>query len=74
MLHVPEELFEEVLEAAVKHSAECGSSEERKQYVRELFAGQAGNAERVIKAGKGYIPVDSSTKYFSSNWKTINLN
>ena len=29
--HVPEELFEEVLEAAVKHSTECGSSEERKQ-------------------------------------------
>ena len=74
--HVPEELCEEVLEAAVKHSAECGSSEERnsKQYVIELFAGQAGNAERVLKEGMGYIPVDISTKYFSPDWKTINLN
>ena len=53
--YVPEELFEEVLEATVKHSAECGSSEERKQYVIELFAGQAGNAERVLKEGMGYI-------------------
>ena len=72
--HVPEELFEEVMEAAVKHSAECGSSEERKQYVIELFAGQAGNAEQVLKGGMGYIPVDISTKYFSPEWRTINLN
>ena len=72
--HVPEELFEEVLEAAVKHSTECGSSEERKQYVIELFAGQAGNAEQVLKAGMGYIPVDISTKYFSPDWKTIDMN
>ena len=72
--HVPEELFEEVMEAAVKHSAECGSSEERKQYVIELFAGQAGNAEQVLKGGMGYIPVDISTKYFSPEWRTIKLN
>ena len=73
--YVPEELFEEVLEAAAKHSAECGPSEERKQSVIELFAGQAGNAERVLKVqGMGYIPVDISTKYFSPEWKTINLN
>ena len=71
--HVPEELFEEVLEAAAKHSAEWGSSEERKQHVIELFAGQAGNAERVLKEGMGYIPVDISTKYFSPDWKTIDL-
>ena len=63
-----------MLEAAVKHSTECGSSEERKQYVIELFAEQAGNAEQVLKAGMGYIPVDISTKYFSPEWKTINMN
>lgn len=72
--HVPEELFEEMLEAAVKHAAACDNSGEQKQYVMELFAGQAGNAEKVLKEGMGYIPVDISTKYFSPDWKTINLN
>ena len=71
--HVPEELFEEVLEAAIKHPVGCGSSEEREQCVVELFAGQAGDAERVLKEGMGYIPVDVSTKYFSPDWKTIDL-
>ena len=75
---MPEELFEEVLEAAVKHAAACGNSlsGEQKQHVMELFAGQAasGNAEKVLKEGMGCVPVDISTKYFSPDWKTINLN
>ena len=67
--HVPEELFEEVLDAAVKHAAACGNSGEQKQYVMELFAGQTGNVQKVPKEGMGYIPVDISTKYFSPDWK-----
>ena len=60
-----------MLEAAVKHAAACDNSGEQKQYVMELFAGQASNAERGLKEGMGYIPVDISTKYFSPDWKTI---
>ena len=64
--HVPEELFFEVLSAAAKHKQPVEG--EKKLWVIELFAGQAGSGSVARDLGYGYVPVDICTDHFPADF------